>query len=101
MAVVEDGLHSLREALRDGAAGQEGRLDALFLQDPQQPVDCVVGTVFALAPHLVVQNAVLVRLHVLAALEVEGQEHRGPLAARPTDEMVVVVFLEHGLSPDG
>src|SRR4029077_13814841 len=69
----------------------------LFLQDPQQPVDRMVRAVLALAPHLVIENAVLVRLHVLAALEIEGQENGGALAARPTDQMVVVVFLEHGV----
>src|SRR5215211_5854893 len=69
-----------------------------FLQNPQQSINCVVGTIFALAPHFVVQNAVLIRLHVFAALEVEGQKNGGALAARPTNEMVVVVFLEHGVS---
>ena len=58
----------------------------------------MVRAVFPLAPHLVIQNAVLVRLHVLAALEIEGQKNGGALAARPTDQMVVVVFLEHGVS---
>src|SRR4051794_8287499 len=98
MAVVEDRLYRFREALGDRAAGQEGRLDVLFLQDAQQPVDRVVRAVFALAPHLVIQNAVLVRLDVLAALEVEGQKHAGPLALRPADEVVIVIFLEHGCS---
>jgi hypothetical protein len=79
MAVVEGGLHGLREALRD--AGKESRLDVLFLQNPQQPVDRIVWSVFTLAPHFVIENVVLVRLHVLAALEVEGQKHGGPLAA--------------------
>src|SRR5205085_8223535 len=51
------------------------------------------------SPHFVVENAVLVRLYVLAALEVERQEHRCPLSARPTDEMVIVIFLEHGCIP--
>jgi hypothetical protein len=97
MAVGKDRLDGFRKTLRDGAAGQEGRLDVLFLENPQQPVDRVVRAVFALAPHLVVQDAVLVRLHVLAALEIEGQEDRGALAARPADQMVVVIFLEHGV----
>src|SRR3954452_5023030 len=98
MAVIEDSLHRLREALRDRPAGQEGRLDVLFLQNAQQPVDRMVGAVLTLAPHFVVQNAVLIRLHVLAALEIEGQKNRGPLPARPADQMVVVVFLQHGVS---
>ena len=98
MAAIEDGLHRLREALGDGAAGQEGGLDVLFLQNPQQPIDRMVGAVFALAPHFVIEEAVLVRLHVLAALEVEGQKDGGPFPARPTDEMVVMVFLDHGVS---
>src|SRR5262249_15067299 len=63
-----------------------------------QAVDRVVGAVFALAPHFVVEESVLVRLHILAALEVESQEYRGAFAARPADEMVVVIFLEHGVS---
>src|SRR5205823_6738911 len=65
----------------------------------QQPINCMVRTVFALTPHFVVENAVLVRFYVLAALEVERQEHRCPLSARPTDEMVIVIFLEHGCIP--
>src|SRR4029079_5466252 len=81
--------------------GQEGRLDVLFFQDAQQPVDRVVGTVLALAPHFVVEDAVLVRLDVLNALKVKGQENRCALAARPADEVVVVVFLDHGVVPDG
>ena len=60
------------------------------------PVDRVVRAVFALAPHFVVEDAVLVRLDVLAALEIEGQKDRGALAVGPADEMVVVIFLEHG-----
>jgi len=49
MAVVEDGLHGLREALRDCPAGKESRLDVLFLQNPQQPVDRMVWSVFTMA----------------------------------------------------
>src|SRR5215475_4831377 len=98
MAVVEDRLHRFREALRDRAAGQERRLDILFLQDPQQPVDRMVRAVFALAPHLVIENAVLVRLAVLAALEIESQKHAGPLGLRPADEVVIVIFFEHACS---
>jgi hypothetical protein len=59
---------------------------------------CGVRAVFALAPHLVIQDAVLVRLDVLAALEVEGKKHAGALAFGPADEIVVVVFLEHGFA---
>ena len=62
MAVVEDGLHGLQEALRDCPAGQESRLDVLFLQNPQQPVDRMVWSVSTLAPHFVIENAILVRL---------------------------------------
>jgi len=98
MAVVQDGLHRVGEPLGDSAAGEKGRLDVLFAQDPQQPIYCVVGTVFALTPHFVIQNAVLIRLDVLAALEVEGQKDGGPLPTRPADEMVIVVFLEHDVS---
>src|SRR5258706_269662 len=87
------------KTLGDGPAGQERRLDVLFLQNPQQPINCMVRSVFALAPHFVIENAVLVRLHVLAALEVEGQKDCGSLAARPTHEMIVVVFLEHESFP--
>src|SRR5215510_2921532 len=99
LAVGKNRLDGLRKTLDDRPAGQERRLDVLFLQNPQQPIDCMVRTVFTLAPHFVVENAVLVRLHVLAALEIEGQKDRGPLSARPMDEMVVVIFLEHGCSP--
>src|SRR5262245_41981336 len=97
MAVVEDGLHRLRETLGDRPASQERRLDVLFFQYSQQPVDRMMRAVLTLAPHLVIQDAVLVRLHVLAALEIEGQKDRGALAARPTNQMVVMVFLEHGV----
>ncbi len=96
VAVVEDGLHGFRKALRDRAAGQERRLDVLFLEDSQQPIDRVVRAVFALAPHLVVQNAVLVRFDVFAALEIESEKDRGALAVRPTDQVIVVIFLESG-----
>src|SRR3954468_11289741 len=95
MTVIENGLHGLREAVRDGAAGQERRLDVLFLQNPQQPIDRVVRAVFALAPHFVIEDAVLIRLYVLPALEVEGQEDGGAFVVRPTNEVVVMVFLEH------
>src|SRR5205807_1640055 len=98
MAMIKDGLHRLGEALGDRAAGQECGLDVLFLQNPQQSINRVMGTVFTLAPHFVVQNAVLVRLHILAALEIEGQKDRGTLPARPTDEVVVMVFLQHSVS---
>jgi len=98
MAVVQDGLHSVGEPLGDSAAGEKCCLDLLFAQDPQQPIYCVVGTVFALTPHFVVQNAVLIRLDVLAALEVEGQKDGGPLPARPANEMVIVVFPENDVS---
>ena len=96
MAVGEDCLDRFRKTLGDGPARQECRLDVLFLQNPQQPINGMVRAVFALAPHFIVEDAVLVRLHVLAALEIEGQKHGGPLSTRPTDEMVVMVFLEHG-----
>src|SRR5262249_132083 len=97
MARVENGLDRLREGLGNGTAGQKGGLDVFFLENSQQSINGVVGTVLALTPHLVVQNAVLVRLHVLAALEIKGEKNGCPLAARPADEMVVVVFLEHGV----
>src|SRR5262249_1296439 len=100
MAVIEDRLRGFREALRDRAASQEGRLDVLFLQDPQQPIDRVVGAILALAPHLIIEDAVLVRLDVLAALEIEGQEYTGPVGLRPADEMVVMIFLQHAVPPD-
>ena len=99
MAVGKNRLNGLRKTLDDRPAGQERRLDVLFFQNPQQPIDCMVRTVFTLAPHFVVENAVLVRLHVLAALEIERQKDRGPLSARPMDEMVVMIFLEHGCIP--
>jgi hypothetical protein len=98
MAVVENGLHGLREPIGNGAAGQEGGLDVLFLQNAQQPIDRVVRTVFTLAPHFVIEDAVLIRFHVLSTLEVEGQEDAGSLVVRPTNKVVVVVFLEHGVS---
>src|SRR5262245_6077809 len=100
MAVVENRLHRFREALRDRAAGEEGRLYVLFLQDPQQPVDRVVRAILALAPHFVIEKAILVRLDVLAALEIEGQKHAGPLALRPADEVVVMIFFQHAVPPD-
>src|SRR5262245_32468040 len=99
MAMGKDRLDCFRKSLRDCPASQERRLDILFLQNPQQPINCMVRTVFALAPHFVVENAVLIRLYVLAALEVEGQKHRRPLSVRPTDEMVVMIFLEHRYTP--
>ena len=99
MAVGKDRLDCFWKTLRDGSASQERRLNVFFLQNPQQPINCMVRTVFALAPHFVIENAVLIGLHVLAALEIEGQRNRGPLSARPTDKMVVVVFLEHGRIP--
>ena len=98
MPVIENGLDRLRVTLGDCAAGKEGRLDVLLLQNPQKPINRVVRAVLALAPHFIIEDAVLIRLHVLAALEVEGQKHAGPLSAWPTNEMVVVVFLEHGAS---
>src|SRR5437763_12791515 len=52
---------------------REEFFEAPFLQNPQQPINRVMRPVFALAPHLVIEDAVLVRLDVLAALEVEGQ----------------------------
>src|SRR5262249_32534711 len=96
MAVGKDRLNCFGKTLGDGTASQERRPNILFLQNPQQPVDGMVRSVFALAPHFVIEDAVLVRLHVLAALEIKGQKDCGSLAARPTDEMIVVVFLEHG-----
>src|SRR5262245_35693959 len=99
MAVGKDRLNCFGKTLGDGPASQERRLDVLFLQNPQQPINGMVRSVFALAPHFVIEDAVLVRLHVLAALEIEGQKDCGSLAARPTDEMIVVVFLEHGFFP--
>ena len=100
VAAGEDRLHGLGEALGDRAAGNEGRLDVLLLEDAQQAVDRMVRAVLALAPHLVIEDAVLVRLDVLAALEIESEEHGGALAARPADQVVVMIFLEHG-SPVG
>src|SRR5262249_32400575 len=99
MTVGKDRLDRFGETLRDGPAGQERRLDVLFLQNPQQPINGMMRAVFALAPHLVILDAVLIRLHVFAALEIEGQKNRGSLSARPTDEMVVVIFLKHGSIP--
>src|SRR4029077_6951088 len=99
VAVVEDGLHGLRESLGNGAAGQESLLDVLFLEDAQDPINGVVRPVFALAPHLVIEDAVLVWLDILAALEIERQEDASPLAVRPADKMVVMVLLEHAPIP--
>src|SRR5262249_548602 len=98
MAVVEDGLHPFGKPLRDRAASQERRLDALFLQNPQQSLDRLWRTVFALAPHLEVRNSFLVRVRGLAGLEIERQKDGGPLGAGPTDEVVVMIFLEHCVS---
>src|SRR5262245_812308 len=95
----KDRLDCFGKTLGDRPASQKRRPDVLFLQNSQQPINGMVRSVFALAPHFVIEDAVLVRLHVLAALEVEGQKDCGSLAARPTDEMIVVVFLEHGSFP--
>src|SRR5437764_2153342 len=55
----KDRLDCLGKALRDRPARQECRLDVFFLQNSQQPINCMVRTVFALTPHFVVENAVL------------------------------------------
>src|SRR5439155_15323532 len=80
MTVVEDRLDGFGKALGDRAAGQEGRLYILLLQDPQQPIDRVVRPIFALAPHFVIEKSVLIRLDILAALKIESQKDRGALS---------------------
>src|SRR5919109_955565 len=99
MAMGENRLDRFWKTLGDGSACQECRLDVLFLQNPQQPINGMVWAVFALAPHFIIEDAVVVRLHVFAALEIEGQKYGGTLPARPMDEMIVVIFLEHVVSP--
>jgi hypothetical protein len=72
MAVVQDGLHRVGEPL--GIAPQVRKVAPWSLRSKPQPIYSVVGTVFALAPHFVIQNAVLIRLDVLAALKAERQK---------------------------
>src|SRR6185312_11183547 len=100
VAGILNGLDRVGKALRDGTAGDEGGLHPLFLQDAQQATDRVVRAVLSLAPALIVEDAVLVRLHVLAALKIEGEHHGGPLAMRPADEVIVMIFLEHRMPRD-
>src|SRR4029079_5453185 len=67
----------------DAAAGKKSCSDFLTGKNPQNPPDPRVGTVFALGVFLVIDTAVLVRLHIFSALKVEAQKNRDARIARP------------------
>jgi hypothetical protein len=58
----------------------------------------MVRAVFALAPIFVIEDTILVRLDIFAALEIEGQKYTRAFTVGPTDQMIVVVFLEMSVS---
>src|SRR6202035_2365536 len=98
MPLCDDRLGGGRISLRNPPAGVEGRLDALLLENPQNPPNRGVRTVFALRVFLVVHLSVRTGPDVLAALEIERQADRDPAVVRPREFAVMVVFLKHHLS---
>ena len=83
MALSDDRRHGLGITFGDAAAGEKRRFDFVWSEDAQNPPNPRVGTVFALGVFLVIDPAVLIRLHVFAALKIEAQENRDPGIARP------------------
>ncbi len=92
---IDDGFHRLRKTLGDAAAGVEGDLDLLFLEDAQNTPDPGMRAILTLGPFLMIHCAVGERAYVLAALKVERQHHGAAIALRPEKLAVVVMVSQH------
>jgi hypothetical protein len=99
VAALGDRRQRLGISLGDAAAGHEGRLDLRLVEDAEDAPDAGVRAVFTLRVFFMIDLAVLIRLHVLAALEVESQRDRETCAVGPENFSLRMMLGQHAKRP--
>jgi hypothetical protein len=87
--------HRFGITLGNCPTGEEGRLHALVFKDTKDAPDASLRPIFGLGIFLMVAGSVRQRMHILAALEIEGQRYRDAGAVRPSKLAIVMKIIGH------